>query len=340
MTETIMKNKELNILIGGPAGSGIEKSGQVLCKSFVKGGYEVFANIEHSSQIRGGNNFLRIRVSENPVQCHKEEIDIMIALDEKTINDHMGEMNDGGAVIFDGERVKMADEFKQKKLCFVNAPLGKMAEDNFQNSIYENVISIGIVFGLIEFDLKILKNILKKIFGNKAAEVISANEKAAELGYEFAKKMKCDNEILKLVQDDRSSKDESKMFLAGNDALCIGAIKAGVKFVGEYPMTPSSSVLHFMAAWAEKYGVVVKHTEDEIAAVNSIIGAGFAGARAIAATSGGGFALMSEGIGLASMNEVPIVVVNVMRPGPATGLPTRTAQGDLRQVIHADKMTL
>jgi 2-oxoglutarate ferredoxin oxidoreductase subunit alpha len=125
------------------------------------------------------------------------------------------------------------------------------------------------------------------------------------------------------------------MFLCGNDALCLGAIKAGCKFVGEYPMTPSSSVLHFMAAWSQKYGIVVKHVEDEIAAAISVIGAGFAGVRSLAATSGGGFALMSEAIGLASMNEVPTVFVDVMRPGPATGLPTRTGQGDLRQVIHA-----
>jgi len=125
------------------------------------------------------------------------------------------------------------------------------------------------------------------------------------------------------------------MFIMGNDAVCVGAIKAGCKFVGEYPMTPSSSVLHFMAKWADKYGVVVKHTEDEISACNSIIGAGFAGVRSLAATSGGGLALMGEAIGLAGMNEVPCVIANVMRPGPATGLPTRTDQGDLRQVIHA-----
>jgi len=326
-----MKKKSLSFLIGGPAGSGIEKSGQLLATTFVRGGYFVFSNIEHFSLIRGGNNFLRLRIDELPHEVHLEEIDVMIALDRRTIDEHIHEVVNGGVVIYDNEVVKLDDTFKAKNgVLMLNVPFRKLATVDVGSAITENVISLSIVLGLTGFDVVGLKQVLSKIFSSKGAEVIRANEKAADIGYEIGKKSEKEFNV-----GLEKKKGNGNMFLCGNDALCVAAIKAGCKFVGEYPMTPSSSVLHFMAKWADKYGIVVKHTEDEIAAVNSLIGAGFVGVRAIAATAGGGFALMTEGIGLAAMNEVPIVVVNVMRPGPATGLPTRTEAADLRQVIHA-----
>ncbi|MFA5821141.1 MAG: 2-oxoacid:acceptor oxidoreductase subunit alpha [Candidatus Gracilibacteria bacterium] len=321
-----MKSGKINILIGGPAGAGIEKSGKLLTLSFVRGGYRVFANVEHMSQIRGGNNFLRIRVDEKFQQCHEENTDILIALDKQTIAEHMGEMNEGGAIIYDGEEMK-----PEKNVLMVNVPLKSLAISELGNPVMANVIGLGVLFGLIDYDISGLKEVLGKVFGNKSVEVRAANEKAAQMGFDIAKEKWADKFEIKI----KKGAGKNEMFLMGNDAVSLGALKAGVKFVGEYPMTPSSSILHFMAQWSEKYGVVVKHVEDEIAAANSIIGAGFAGVRALAATSGGGFALMTEAVGLASMNEVPIVIVNVMRPGPATGLPTRTAAGDLRQVIHS-----
>jgi 2-oxoglutarate ferredoxin oxidoreductase subunit alpha len=214
----------------------------------------------------------------------------------------------------------------------IGVPLRKLAIEKLGNSLFENMIALGIVFGLIDFDLVISKAALKDTFGAKSAEIITANEKALQIGYEIAKE-KWAKDFPKKVAARKVVK--KNIFIDGNSAACVGAVKGGVKFVGEYPMTPSSSVLHFMAKWAKEYGIVVKHTEDEIAAVNSIIGAGFAGARSLTGTAGGGFALMTEGIGLAAMNEVPIVIFEVMRPGPATGQPTRTAASDLRQVIHA-----
>jgi len=325
-----MKKKSLSFLIGGPAGSGIEKSGQLLATTFVRGGYFVLSNMEHFSLIRGGNNFLRLRIDEVPHEVHVEEIDIMIALDKRTIDEHLNEVVDGGVVIYDNEVVGLDKSFDSGKVKMLDVPLRKLATEEVGNPITENVISLAVVLGLVGFDVNGLKQILAKIFSNKSAEIIKANEKASDIGYEIGEKH--ENEFPVEME---KKKGNGNMFLCGNDALGIAAIKAGCKFVGEYPMTPSSSVLHFMAKWADKYGIVVKHTEDEIAAVNSLIGAGFVGVRAITATAGGGFALMTEGIGLAAMNEVPIVVTNVMRPGPATGLPTRTEAGDLRQVIHA-----
>lgn len=331
-----MKKAKLNFLIGGPAGAGIEKAGNTLTLSFVRGGYYVFANTEHESRIRGGNNFLRLRVDEIPHEVHGEEADIIVALDKKTIEEHIGEVPKGGAVIFDGDDIEGGAELLKKAesrgVKFINIPLKKMAAE-LGDPVMANVIALGAVCGLIDYDVKILKNVLAKIFSKKSAEIVAANEKAAQMGFDFVEKERGGFFVKMAAKSDKKS-DGKNMFLCGNDAVSIGAIKAGVKYVGEYPMTPSSSVLHFMAKWADKYGIVVKHTEDEIAAVNSVIGAGFAGVRAMSATSGGGLALMSEGIGLAGMNEVPIVIANVMRPGPATGLPTRSDQGDLRQMIH------
>lgn len=328
-----MKEGKLNILIGGPAGAGIEKSGKLLCLSFVRGGYHVFANTEHMSQIRGGNNFLRIRVDkEKANECHVEEVDVIMALDKKTVEEHLGEVVAGGVVIFDGAVVGLDEEFENKVpagVTLMDLPLKKTAEDELGSAVMANVIGLGALCGLIGFDAKVLKATLEKIFGHKGAEIVSKNNKAVDLGVKLAS-----DAGVNFPVNIPALEPLNKMFLMGNDALAMGAVKAGVKFIGEYPMTPSSTILHFMAQWAEEYGIVVKHVEDEIAACNSVIGAGFAGARSMCATSGGGFALMTEAVGLASMNEVPIVVINVMRPGPATGQPTRTEAGDLRQVIH------
>lgn len=324
-----MKKGALNLLIGGPAGAGIEKSGKTTAISFLRGGYYVFANVEHMSQIRGGNNYLRLRIDEKPHASHVEEIDIMIALDKQTVEEHIGEVVEGGAVIYDSEALDLSD-LETGGALMVGVPLKKMATDELGNAIMANVISLGLVSGLVKFDVGMIKKVLGKIFEKKGAEIIQLNEKAADIGHELASKWADDFHV-----EMSGGNAKGNMFIEGNDAFALGALKAGCKFVGEYPMTPSSSILHFMAKWADKYGVVVKHTEDEIAACNSIIGAGFAGVRSLAATSGGGLALMGEAIGLAGMNEVPCVIANVMRPGPATGLPTRTDQGDLRQVIHA-----
>ncbi|MFH1534257.1 MAG: 2-oxoacid:acceptor oxidoreductase subunit alpha [Nitrospirota bacterium] len=332
-----MKKGALNLLIGGPAGAGIEKSGRTTAISFLRGGYFVFANVEHMSQIRGGNNYLRLRIDEKPHASHVEEIDIMIALDKQTVEEHIGEVVDGGAVIYDSDELDLSDVETGGAL-MVGVPLKKMATEELGNAIMANVISLGLVSGLVKFDVGMIKKVLGKVFEKKGAEVIKLNEKAADMGYELAGKWANDFHVEMSggsATTATAGSSKGNMFIEGNDAFALGALKAGCKYVGEYPMTPSSSILHFMAKWAEKYGVVVKHTEDEISACNSAIGAGFAGVRALTATSGGGFALMGEAIGLAGMNEVPCVIANVMRPGPATGLPTRTDQGDLRQVIHA-----
>ncbi len=319
-----MNQGELNILIGGPAGAGIEKTGRLMTLSFVRSGYYVFGNVEHMSLIRGGNNFLRVRVGEAPHECHVEKINVMIALDKTTIEEHANEVVEGGVIIYDGENIRL-DGIDTGKAKMLDIPLKNLANEELENPVMANTIALGALFGVVGFDLKDFNEVVAKVFAHKSAEIVKLNEKAAKIGYELAPK----------GDDTIERKDGKNMFLMGNDAFTLGAIKAGCKFVGAYPMTPSSTVLHMMAKWSKDYGIVVKHTEDEIAAAGSIVGAGYAGVRALTCTSGGGFALMTEMVGLAGMLEVPCVFVNVMRPGPATGQPTRTEAGDLRQAIHS-----
>lgn len=322
----------LNILIGGPAGSGIESAGQILGSALNRSGASVVVTNEIMSQIRGGHNFNKVRFSySEEVKCHEWKVDVVVALDRLSIESHLGDIRDGGVFVYD-ESIDvsglMSDEFKARGIDFLPIAL-KSAAVKVGGAIYENVITIGVITGLCGLKIGVFEKVLRDKFGAKGGEIVENNLKALRSGVEMAGKVRF--EVAKDVSESH------KMLLNGNDAMCLGAVRGGCKFVAEYPMTPSSSILHTMAAWAKSHGIVVKHAEDEIAAMNMIVGAGFAGARALTATSGGGFSLMTEACGMAGCAEVPCVIINVMRAGPSTGLPTKTEQGDLRQVLHASQ---
>lgn len=303
--QNMIKKSTYNILIGGPAGSGIESSGMLLGKALVRAGANVFAMNEIMSLIRGGHNYNRVRFSfSEPVYCHDDMVDVVLAFDKLSVSEHAGELHEGGIVV-------------------------DLSGDVGVDGIYKNTVAIGVVFGLFGLELKWIEALLKETFAGKGAEVVDENLAALKKGAEMSGGVKFEVE--------GKGGGKGRVFLNGNDAICLGAVAAGCKFVSEYPMTPSSSILHTMAKWASEKGVVVKHAEDEIAAMNMIVGGGFAGARAMTGTSGGGFALMTEAVGMAGCSETPCVVVEAQRAGPSTGLPTRTEQGDLRQVMHASQ---
>lgn len=301
-----------NILIGGPAGSGIESSGMLLGKALMRAGASVFVCNEIMSQIRGGHNFNRVRFSfTEAVTCHDDLVDVVVPLDKLSATEHLKELHEGGVVI--GE------------------DLDKALSEIGVGALYKNTLALGIIYGLFGLELKWISALLKETFGGKGAEVVDGNLKALEKGVGIGKGMG------KFEVDVGDGKASGKMLLNGSDAICLGAVASGCKFVSEYPMTPSSSILHTMAKWAGEKGLVVKHAEDEIAAMNMIVGGGFTGARSLTGTSGGGFALMTEAVGMAGASETPCVVVEAQRAGPSTGFPTRTEQGDLRQVLHASQ---
>lgn len=321
-------------MIGGEAGMGIQSAGNFFAIAANRGGLYAFCNPEYPSLIRGGHNSDCIRISARHVGIHKEKLDLLLAMNKETLDLHLKEMVPGGGVVYDAEVIKAENVKPPEGVKMFNVPLKKMAAEQGKGDITRNTVGIGASLGLVNYDIEIFYQILRDEFARKGEEVVNNNIAAAKAGYDYVQqnyKGQFDYELKKI--DGRPK----KMILTGNDATCLGAVKAGCKFVAEYPMTPSSSILHTMAAFAKDYNVIVKHTEDEIAAINMVIGAGWAGARAMTGTAGGGYSLMVEALGMAGICEVPVVVVEVQRPGPSTGLPTRTEQGDLQFVMHSSQ---
>jgi 2-oxoglutarate ferredoxin oxidoreductase subunit alpha len=316
---------DFNLMVGGEAGQGVQSVGFLLAKVFARGGYHIFADQDYESRVRGGHNFFRIRVSDNKVDAIAEDVDILIALNMDSIELHQREMVDQGIIIFDGEKIKGVSGDNGS---FVSIPLEMLAEESAGDKLMMNTVALGAAISTVNYDLNMLNMVLVDLFGN--GEVGDRNIKAAKAGYDY-------------VQSNHKGKFRNikplfkakRMLLTGNEAISLGAIAAGCKFMAAYPMTPASSIMEYMAAKSKDLDLVMIHAEDEIAAINMAIGAAYAGVRAMTATSGSGLCLMVEGIGLAGMTETPIVIIDAQRPGPAVGLPTRTEQGDLQFVLHA-----
>jgi 2-oxoglutarate ferredoxin oxidoreductase subunit alpha len=317
---------DFNFMVGGEAGQGVQSVGFLLAKVFARGGYHIFADQDYESRVRGGHNFFRVRVSDAKVAAIAEDVDILIALNMDSIELHQQEMVDQGIIIFDDEKVKGVSG---EDGSFLSIPLEKMAEEKAGNKLMINTVALGAALSLVNYDLNMLNEVLVERFGK--GKVGDRNIKAAKAGYDYVQsKHKGKFRRIKPL-----SKDNNRMLLTGNEAISLGAIAAGCKFMAAYPMTPASSIMEYIAEKSKDLELVMVHAEDEIAAINMAIGAAYAGVRAMTATSGSGLCLMVEGIGLAGITETPIVIIDAQRPGPAVGLPTRTEQGDLQFVLHA-----
>ncbi len=326
------RGSELRIKIGGAAGLGIKAAGQTLARSFVAAGLEVFDLTEYPSLIRGGHNTYTLRVSPRPISSHVEAVDVLIALDRQTVDAHLDEVIDGGAVIFDPEVTSTEGWLPNPRVRPVPVPLGKFAKES-GGPIMANTVALGAALGLVHFPLMFLVDSLREQFAHKKPEIAEQNAAAASVGYGYVTKLAGDF----WMAVEPLPGQPKRLIVDGNEAVGLGALAAGIGLYAAYPMTPASSILHFMAAHEREAGVVVKHTEDEIAAMNMVVGAAFTGTRAMCASAGGGFALMVEAFGMAGVSESAVVVGVLTRPGPATGLPTWTEQSDLRYVIHASQ---
>ena len=331
-----MSNNELTIRIGGEAGMGLESSGAGFAKALTRGGLYAFGLPDYYSRIRGGHNFFSIRISPKPLISHAEPVHLVLALDVETIRRHTSDVVAGGAVVYDEEE-DVPEELQQlaadREVSLLPVPLTQLAEEKGGRAIMRNTVAFGVAAGLTGFDLEYLDSVIRDNFAPKGEKVVDANLRVAEAGFEASKPFQADFPFrMEAVPD-----APPRMILNGNEAFALGALAGGCRFVATYPMTPGSPVLHWFAAHADDYGAVIKHTESEIGAINMAIGAGFQGARAMCPTSGGGFSLMVEALGLAGITEVPVVVYNAQRPGPATGLPTRTEQADLLFMMHASQ---
>ena len=316
---------DTTIQIGGEAGQGIVTIGDTLAKVFSRHGVHVFTSQDYESRIRGGHNLYRIRLSEQPVQAIRERIDILVALDAESIHQHSRELVDHGFALYDGETLKRTVTDER----FLDIPLVRLARQEGGSPIMANTVAIGAVLGIMRFSAVAMAQTLEKTFQHRGAEVVASNLKAAQAGYEFAQSH------CPLCSFVLAPPAAGRLLIDGASAIGLGAIASGLKFYAAYPMTPSTGVMTYIASHAKELGIVVEQAEDEISAINMVLGASFAGVRSMTCSSGGGFALMVEGLSLAAMTETPVVIGLGMRPGPATGFPTRTEQGDLLFALHA-----
>jgi 2-oxoglutarate ferredoxin oxidoreductase subunit alpha len=317
---------DLNIRIGGAAGQGVHSITGPLAKTLVRCGLAVHVLQDYQSRVRGGHLFNQIRVSDAPLVSAREGVDLLVALNQETVALHEGELSPQGLLIYDADEVK-------------EVPAGIRSFGVSQESLLPgaksgdiavNAGACGAILGFLGMPVDGLVQLLAATFAAKGAEVVEWNRQAAEQGHALARAQGSPLPVC-----DAPGSGEPRLLIGGHEAMALGALAAGLNFVSGYPMTPWTSLLNAISQRAPRWGVVVEQAEDEIAAINMAIGASYAGARALTGTSGGGFCLMTEAVGLAAMTETPLVIVVSMRPGPSTGLPTRTAQGDLHFVLNA-----
>ncbi len=330
----VNKDDVVSVKIGGPAGTGVKSVGLMLAKIAARSGYQICDNTEYPSLIRGGHNVTQVNFSEREVTAPRLKSDLLIAFDQLTIDLHYSEIEKGGGIIFDSDSDIDVSKVS-KDVSLYGIPLKKLAFEAGEKNIFLNIVALSAAIGLLGGNLETFKKLIEEEYGDKGEKIIEADKKAADLGYNFVlENFKNDlHEYMKVI--DTFSSPASYMVLSGNEAAAIGAISAGMQFAAIYPMSPINNILHVLAANQQKFGYIYKQPEDEISAINMSIGASFAGVRSMTATSGGGFCLMTEAYGLAGITETPLVIVEGMRGGPATGLPTWSGQGDLQMTLHS-----
>jgi 2-oxoglutarate ferredoxin oxidoreductase subunit alpha len=313
------KQRIMNVLIGGEAGQGLVTVGQILAKGLVRSGYSICVTQDYQSRIRGGHNTFAIRVGAGEVKAPQETIDLLVALNAETVELHRDQLSDHGLIIVD-EAFEITDDKNTLKV-----PFKRLSSDQ-----YTNIAALGVCSALLGLEEETVVQTVVDFFGKGHRDVIEENRRTLGESYRWATGQNLAFEKLFPI-----THPPQRMMMNGNDAIALGAATAGLKFCSFYPMTPATSIALNLARWAKELGIVVEQAEDEIAAINMALGASFAGAPSMVGTSGGGFALMVEGISLSAMTETPLVIVVAQRPAPATGLPTRTAQADLEFVLHA-----
>lgn len=319
---------DLALSIGGAAGQGIATPGNILARLFTRRGLHLNAYNAYQSIVRGGHIFLTIRISDREVHSHGDRLDMLVCLNQDTMDRHLSLMGPGGRVIFNSDSITPGSAVDGVHMCPM--PIADLSGGS-RNKVIQNTIALGLVTHMLGLDFQVLEDALTQQLGRKGQDTVDENVGAARAGFDHA-----------AANFDRYPEpipngSKPRALWTGNEALAMGGAAAGVKFYCAYPMSPSTGVLHWMAGNARDLGIMVRQAEDEIAVANMVVGAAHTGCRAMCATSGGGFALMTEAIGSAAMMEIPAVFINVQRAGPSTGVPTKTEQGDLWQALGASQ---
>lgn len=313
----------MGLWVGGAAGDGIASAGETFVKVSARAGLHAYAYNSYQSLIRGGHVLFQVEVGPQKKYCVPDQPDILVALNQDTLDREAKDALAG--VIYNKDRFKLEASQLRPGARDLGLPVMKLCP----NPLMQNTVCLGAVMKVSGLDFNILADLLRETFKKKTQEIQDANVAAAKAGYDYAAQNFPDLGIRLLPTPTK------RMVMNGNQAIGLGALAAGCKFYSAYPMTPASTIMHYLVPMSAKHGIVFKQCEDELAAMNMAIGAGHTGVRAMTGTSGGGFALMTEALGMAAMIETPVVVAEVQRGGPSTGLPTKTEQGDLWQVLGA-----
>ncbi|MFC7021430.1 MULTISPECIES: 2-oxoacid:acceptor oxidoreductase subunit alpha [Haloarcula] len=319
---------DLNWAIGGEAGDGIDSTGKIFAQALSRAGRHVFTSKDFASRIRGGYTAYKVRTSVDRVESVVDRLDILIALTERTIHENEDELHDDSVIIYDGERSTMQDVEVPGDATALEVPLKRLAEDA-GGAIMLNVVALGAACEVTNFPIENLDESLEKRFGDKGEAIVENNKTAARKGQEYVRE-EYDHDF----GFDLECTDADYVLLNGDEAIGMGALAAGCKFYSGYPITPATDVMEYLTGRIDQFGGKVVQAEDELAAINMALGAARAGARSMTATSGPGIDLMTETFGLVATSETPLVICDVMRSGPSTGMPTKQEQGDLNLTLY------
>jgi 2-oxoglutarate/2-oxoacid ferredoxin oxidoreductase subunit alpha len=319
----------INWKIAGQAGEGVMVISKMMAKICKRHGLQAFNYLEYPSLIKGGHQTGQVFANSHQANCQKKELDILVTLNENGFEEHRDEITPETLVIYNSDAGEL-DKKKYARLTnnIIEIPFRSITKEKTGSFNAANIAVLGASAHFLGFDSKIVRKIIEDEFAGKGEKIISDDLLAFEAGFAAAKKLGQPIKTTPRLKD-------SHILLTGNEAVGLAAIASGVQFYSAYPMTPATALLHYLAAQQENYPLIVKHSEDEIGSINHALGASFAGVRAMTGSSGGGFALMAESVSLASMAEIPLVILEAQRKGPATGLPTWTEQADLSFVLTA-----
>ncbi len=312
--------------IGGEAGQGIATPGDIFARIIVRRGLHLSTYNAYQSIIRGGHIFLTLRICDEEIFTHGDKLDLLLCLNQDTMDRHQRLVGPGGRVLYNSETIKPG-ESNGGELCAI--PVGELTQS--RNRLIQNTVAMGAVSSLMGLDFEVLEESLQLRFARQGQQVVDQNVEVARAGFDYAQSN------FRPFGQALPQGGKPLAVWSGNEAIAMGGAAAGVKFYAAYPMSPASGILHWMASNARNLGIMVRQVEDEIGVSNMVIGAAHTGVRAMCATSGGGFALMTEAVGSAGMMEIPVVYIDVQRAGPSTGVPTKTEQGDLWQALGASQ---
>ncbi len=328
-----MPSSQITLGVVGSGGDGVITVGDMIAQAAASEGLNVIKTEAYGPQIRGGESSCTVRISQAPIEAQADVVDVLVIfnwLDYRRFGGEMVPAQDA-VILYEASDPTPVPEGISTKALKVAVPFVELATKWAGTKAAKNIVTLGLLSGLFGLPEKRIRAAIEKKFGKKKAGLLEANVKGFEAGIEYGKTVGGAAEAKRLTY----KAGPAKVFLSGNEAAAIGALHAGCRFFAGYPITPSSEVLHFLSEWMPKYGGSVVQTEDELAAIGAVVGASFAGVKAMTATSGPGLSLMTETIGLSAIAEIPAVIFNVQRGGPSTGIPTKSEQSDLFQAVFA-----